>query len=688
LTEDVSKGKPGIQPSSLDRAPWAALADILLRRAALVARVAFDHRPDPLAGLKVDDEDLGRLLTELPGLGVADHTVIDAIHREAGPSVAAARARLHSEISGSSIFGRIVRFARLSPLEAEVLATACAVELDPRRQRVVGYLNDDVSQRRLTLFTLALIFPEHPDVVLAAGPGGGLRRAALLAPAEPGPLSSTVVSPAPTVVWWLAGDRTPDGDLPPGTALPGTAGPPGPVIGPPGQWSPAGEPSPRLVLVPASDRVRRHQAAEASLGPLLRAPLPATAGEWDALVRQATLEERAILLELSGPLTEGARQRITQASHLSWALSSPEELPLDCLPPLPWQELAVAPAPATEAEVAEAVAGLPDPPGPAMAQSLNLSAEQLELVRQAIPGVGGDLAAAARRLAAGHISALAPRIRPSRTWDDIVLDGERTERLHEVVARCRHRKTVFGAWGFSPLPSAGVVVLFSGPSGTGKTLAAEIIAGELGLDLYKVDLAALVSKWVGETEKNLQAVFAAAEASNVALFFDEADAIFGKRSEVSDAQDRYANIEVAYLLQRLERYDGLVVLATNLATNIDPAFLRRITVSVDFPMPEEAERQRIWERSLPPGAPCHDLDLALLAKLFKLSGGSIRNAALTAGFLAADSSRAITMEVVIEAVQREMRKLGRLLTPAEFGPYAGLVGQPRGTRTAAASERP
>ena len=288
-------------------------------------------------------------------------------------------------------------------------------------------------------------------------------------------------------------------------------------------------------------------------------------------------------------------------------------------------------------------------------------------MRLAAPGVGG-INAAVRRLAAGHISTLAPRTRPSRNWDDLVLDRDRTERLREVVARCRHKKKVYGTWGFSALPSGGVVGLFSGPSGTGKTLAAEIISGELGLDLYKVDLAALVSKWVGETEKNLSQVFAAAEASNVALFFDEADAIFGRRSEVSDSHDRYANIEVAYLLQRLERYEGLVLMATNLATNIDPAFLRRIHVHVDFPMPEEPERRRIWERSLPPGAPRDNLDLDVLAKLFKLSGGSIRNATLTAGFLAADAGTAIDMAAIVEAVQREMRKLGRLLTPADFGP--------------------
>ena len=374
-------------------------------------------------------------------------------------------------------------------------------------------------------------------------------------------------------------------------------------------------------------------------------------------------------MELAEPPPLDAMKRVTDASHLSWALASPEELPLDCLPKLAWQELPVAPAPASEEEL-EAAFGTTEAHA---ALGLGLSAEQLELACQAAAGLGGDVAAAVRRLAAGHISAYAPRTRPSRRWDDLVLDAERTERLREVVARCRHRRTVFSAWGFSSFPSAGVVALFSGPSGTGKTLAAEIIAGELSLDLYKVDLAALVSKWVGETEKNLSAVFAAAEASNVALFFDEADALFGKRSEVSDAHDRYANIELAYLLQRLERYEGLVMMATNLATNVDPAFLRRVTVSVDFPMPEELERRRIWERSFPPGAPCKDLDTGLLANLFRLSGGSIRNAALTAAFLAADASGPITMEVVVEAVQREMRKLGRLLSAADFGPYAYLV---------------
>ena len=184
---------------------WTVLADVLLRKAALVARVAFDHRPDPLAGLKIDDEDLEKLLTELPGFAIADHSVIRAIERETGPAVEEARSQLRSviattsgpEISGNNTFSRIVRFARLSELETEVLALACAVERDPRRQRIVGYLNDDVSQRRLSLFTLQLLFPEHPDVGLAISPGGGLRNAALLAPTEPGVLGSVALPPPP-----------------------------------------------------------------------------------------------------------------------------------------------------------------------------------------------------------------------------------------------------------------------------------------------------------------------------------------------------------------------------------------------------------------------------------------------------------------------------------------------------------
>ena len=338
--------------------------------------MAFDHRPDPLAGLKIDDEDLEKLLTELPGLAIADRSLIGAIEREARPAVEQARAQLRSvitktssqTISGNDTFSRIVRFARLSELETEVLALACSVELDPRRQRVVGYLNDDVSQRRLSLFTLQLLLPEHPDVGLAISPGGGLRRAALLAPAEPGVLGSVALAPSPTVFWWLAGDRTRDPELPAGSEHIAAGGDPalfGPALFGPALFGSA-KPGPgahetgrdRLVLVPGSDKLRRRQAAIAALGPLLASPLPASPPAWDAVVRQATLEQSAVMIELDGPLPAEARQRIEQADHLNWALASSDELPLDCLPSVAWKEMPVALAPATDLEWEAAVASL------------------------------------------------------------------------------------------------------------------------------------------------------------------------------------------------------------------------------------------------------------------------------------------------------------------------------------------
>jgi SpoVK/Ycf46/Vps4 family AAA+-type ATPase len=200
-----------------------------------------------------------------------------------------------------------------------------------------------------------------------------------------------------------------------------------------------------------------------------------------------------------------------------------------------------------------------------------------------------------------------------------------------------------------------------------------VVAGDLGLDLYKVDLSAVVSKYIGETEKNLERIFGAAAAGDLVLFFDEADALFGKRSEVSDAHDRYANIEVAYLLQRLETYDGLVVLATNLQRNIDPAFLRRISIAVDFAAPEEPERRAIWARAFPPTAPVADLDLNFLARQFKITGGIISNAALGAAFLAAAEDNPITMRHAVLSVKREFQKLGRLRTEKEFERYFDLV---------------
>jgi SpoVK/Ycf46/Vps4 family AAA+-type ATPase len=271
---------------------------------------------------------------------------------------------------------------------------------------------------------------------------------------------------------------------------------------------------------------------------------------------------------------------------------------------------------------------------------------------------------------------LAHHIQPVYTWDDIILPPDPLVQLREICYAVQYRPTVYTQWGFEQKLSRGkgTNAIFTGPSGTGKTMAAEIIANELGLDLYKIDLSAVVSKYIGDTEKNLERIFHEAQTSNAILFFDEADALFGKRSEVKDAHDRYANIEIAYLLQRIEEYDGIVILATNMKKNMDEAFVRRMQFTLEFPFPEEADRLRIWSKIWPTETPRgDDLDLAFMARQFKLTGGNIKNIALAAAFLAAADSSRVKMAHLIQATKREYQKMGKLCTQAEFGLYFHLV---------------
>jgi hypothetical protein len=287
-----------------------------------------------------------------------------------------------------------------------------------------------------------------------------------------------------------------------------------------------------------------------------------------------------------------------------------------------------------------------------------------------------DLFTAAREQSQQHLRSLAQRIEPLYGWDDLVLPAETLRQLREIEDAVKHRHTVLESWGFKQRLSLGrgLKSLFTGASGTGKTMAAEVLAHELGLDLYKIDLASLVSKYIGETEKNLDRVFRAAHNSNAILFFDEADALFGKRSEVRDAHDRYANIEVAYLLQKTEEYEGFVILATNLAPNLDEAFKRRINYAVDFPFPDEPQRERLWRAMFPARTPLgDDLDFGFLARQFALAGGNIKSAALAAAFLAAADGGVVRMSHLMQAVAREWRKLGKLASATEFKSYIEQV---------------
>jgi len=270
-----------------------------------------------------------------------------------------------------------------------------------------------------------------------------------------------------------------------------------------------------------------------------------------------------------------------------------------------------------------------------------------------------------------RLDELARRVEPRATWRDLVLPADQTALLRDITTQVRGRSKVYHDWGFDKVSQRGLGIgaLFTGPSGTGKTLAAEVIAGELGLDLYLIDLSAVVSKYIGETEKNLRGVFDAADKGGAVLLFDEADALFGKRTEVRDSHDRYANIEVSYLLQRMESYRGLAVLTTNLRSAMDQAFLRRLRFVVNFPFPDPAQRAEIWRRVFPGEVPTRGLDPARLAQL-NVAGGNIRNIALTAAFLAADADEPVTMAHVLRATRGEYAKADRSLTAVEIGGWS------------------
>jgi AAA+ superfamily predicted ATPase len=275
------------------------------------------------------------------------------------------------------------------------------------------------------------------------------------------------------------------------------------------------------------------------------------------------------------------------------------------------------------------------------------------------------------------LSTLAHKVLSRYSWNDIVLPQDRTEQLREICNHVKYRDRVYSDWGFDRklAMGKGLCVLFAGPSGTGKTMAADIIAGELGLDLYKIDLSTVVSKYIGETEKNLSRIFDEAETSNAILFFDEADALFGKRSEVKDSHDRYANIETGYLLQRMEEHEGIVILASNFRKNMDEAFVRRLHFTVEFPFPTEEDRNRIWESVWPEATPRDPgMDLKFLARRFQITGGNIRNIALSAAFLAADDNGIVGMRHLIRATQREYQKMGKLVPESDFStPLKDLI---------------
>ena len=649
-------------------------------REAVDAVAATDPNPaDPFRGLYISD-DLARSL--------AHATPIDALDDR----VAVAAQAL-----------------ALGELDTEVLEVCAAPELSPRYGRLLAYLHDDVTRKLASprLVARLLAGEGRPrDAILARfAHDAPLRRAGalrLLDGDAPGPLADRLVKVPDRLAALLlgAGLDAPASD---------------------GRLRRVDLDGPLAAALRGDRSQSGHGAGVAELRNLLAADsrLPALVAGPDApLLLAAALGRGLVLLDveaLAAPEVladatlaarlEGRRlcfdhlERVGPAdrARLAHALAALHERPLLCATTreaaLCLDEQTVMVAETTLPGFAERVALWralgEETEVQEVAAKFRLSAGQIadacEVARLSAAARGAeriaseDLHAGARQASSTRLGELATRLPPGFTWEDLVLPPRQLELLRSISAYLRHRDLVLSEWGYerAVARSQGLKVLFAGESGTGKTMAAQVLADELGLELFRIDLATVVSKYIGETEKNLDRIFTAAEGSNAMLFFDEADALFGKRSEVSDAHDRYANIEVAYLLQKMESYDGAVVLATNLRRNIDDAFLRRLDFVIDFPFPEPEDRVRIWRLLLPTTAPlAEDLDLEFLAHQFKLSGGAIRNCSLAAAFLAAEDGGVITMEHLVRAVAIEYGKLGRLTLEADFERFHATIQMP------------
>jgi hypothetical protein len=666
-------------------------------RAAVDRRRATDPDPDDrFRGLYVSDAQVDEMLAGAPAplLPAAPDPAATA-HLQVVEADADA-----AEAAGVDVrLRRLVRSFGLEPLDVELLLVALAPDLDPRFERLYGYLHDDVSRRRASIgLALELVGAGGASGAGRArlGPSGPLIAGGLLVVEDPDrPFLTRALRVPDRVAGHLVGDDTTD---PLVAALEVT----------PSERNLAGvEPLARGLRAGARLAYVRERIGTAPLTVAARAlarvgPPPVVVdlgrlGPHDDIAEAATAAIREARLRgaglVAGPVEVLAERGAATVRAFAeagcvtvlhgargwdpaWsrtvAFIVEAELPTATERRDVW--LAALDGSASD-EIAAAVAALPYRLAP---EQVERAAEAGRLTAAASGRTLGvaDVAGGARSQNAAGLDRLARRIEPRVGWADLVLPAPVVEQLGELTARARHRDRVLDEWGLAhtSLKGRGVTALFAGDSGTGKTMSAELIAGSLGLDLYVIDLSTIVDKYIGETEKNLDRVFNEADRVNGVLLFDEADAIFGKRSEVKDARDRYANVEVAYLLQRMEVFDGMAILTTNLRANVDEAFLRRLDAIVEFPVPEVEDRRRLWERNLPAALPmADDIDTDFLAHRFTLSGGNIRNVAVGAAFRAAEGERRVAMADLVRETAREYRKLGRLCVEAEFGSWFGVI---------------
>lgn len=683
-------------------------------RTAVAARRAVDpDADDAFRGLYVSEACADRLLSGWPGGELRDagsscdaRFRIDAgLLRAAGGPHDVSASRLTeveaeadvAEAHGSELLLRqLGRTLALDVLDVEILLIALAVDLDARFEKLYGYLNDDVSRRRATI-GLCLELCGIPAVIAEARARFD-EQAALIANGvvvvedSERPFLTRSLRVPDRVAGHLLGDDRVDPLLAPmalAAPEPDTLDPPSAdTLGNAGTETLAAAirsgarflyvreergASARSLACAALTRAGRRMLS-LDLRDVAPAAVPAIV---QSALREALLTDSALVLGPVEALVPGnarAFERLATAGPCvivcgdsrwdpAWSRTFP--LTFEAAPQTDAGRSAVWAA-ALEGRLA------PDMDIARETSQFRLSPEQasraaeLAALRAAAAGtpIGArDLAEACREQNSTGLGRLARRIEPGAGWDRLILPPEQLRQLQEVANRARYRRRVLDEWGLggSGGGKRGISALFAGPSGTGKTMAAEVLAHELELDLYRVDLASVVDKYIGETEKNLGRIFDEAEGVSGVLLFDEADALFGRRSEVKDSHDRYANIEVAYLLQRMESFDGVAILATNLRANLDEAFTRRLDIIVDFPLPDEAARRQIWQCSLSPAVPqADDIDFSRLARVFDISGGDIRNVCLAAAYTAAVEGTALGMADVLQATEREYRKLGRL----------------------------
>jgi AAA+ superfamily predicted ATPase len=654
--------------------------------------------------------DLGRKSEDLPGLTIGRDTVVglldqDAIVSPEDASTALRWAAFEAAIAAekdSTPIAILCDQLGLTELECKALLLCLAPELDTRYQRAFGYLHDDYGRRYASLGLIGLLLGDPLAVRSSLAASGGLRRWHLVEAGLSAWGADEPLRVDRAVLGWLTEHRSLlHGDLQLRRAVRPTAWPGASIADPDdadrerlSTHLATSSPGARILLAgeePESWRIRVEAAAIAIGAEPIRIEAAALSGlaateleEFAARIARIVKLFKVIpVIDTTGIAVENLSSIALILPQITAACSHPLFIIVDS--PERSRELfsgatAIVERPmTTSAERSEALLTIASMAGIAVTQedadrfatTYTLAAGDIALAvefAQALaagepgrPAVGGiQIATACRRIASPRLPSFARRIEPTFDLEQVVLPEDRHRQLREIIANVKYASTVFGKWRFAEhMPyGRGVTVLFSGQPGTGKAMAAHAIAKALMRIVYSVDLAQLPSKYIGETNKNFEIVFAEAERSGAVVQIDEADAFFGKRSEVKDAHDRYANLEVAYLLQRIEAFTGLAILTTNFRQNLDPAFLRRFRFTLDFPVPDATAREAIWRQCLA-GAPLgDDIDYRFIARRLELTGGNIRQITLCAAFAAAADGAAIGMKHLVEATRAELSKIG------------------------------